>query len=158
MVMNKALWEIVGQMAVCINRNFDDGCYASCQTAGKTHCSRHLLIFKIKGCWWLQLHTDVVLIPFWQEAELHMLVSLSLFSALSVQPSSREIIMVLGLSLHRGDLGLQAEERSVRPVAEELEVLKELVAGLQHIKLIGELRGEGRGCRSQPWRFNSQHL
>lgn len=43
--------------------------------------------------------------------------------------------------MHRGDLGLEAEKRSIRPVTEELEVLKELMAGLQDIKLIGELWG-----------------
>lgn len=65
---------------------------------------------------------------------------------------------MLGLSLHGGHLGLEAEERSVRPVAEELEVLQELVAGLQDVKLVGEVRGEGGGRRSQPRRFDSQHL
>lgn len=63
------------------------------------------------------------------------------FSILFVQPSSRKIIIVLGLSLYRGDLGLEAEKRSIRPVTEELKVLKELMAGLQHIELIGELWG-----------------
>lgn len=61
-------------------------------------------------------------------------------------------------SLDRGDLGLKAEEGSVRPVTEELEVLKKLIGGLQDIKLIGEMRGEGGGRRTEPWRFNSQHL
>lgn len=63
------------------------------------------------------------------------------FSSVFVQPSSRKIIIVLGLSLHHGDLGLEAEKRSIRPVTEELEVLKELMAGLQDIELIGELWG-----------------
>ncbi|TNN81109.1 hypothetical protein EYF80_008765 [Liparis tanakae] len=44
----------------------------------------------------------------------------------------------LGSSLRRGDLGLEADECSVSPVTEELEVLKELVAGLQDIELIWE--------------------
>lgn len=65
---------------------------------------------------------------------------------------------MLGLSLHRGDLGLEAEEGSIRPVTEELEVLKELVAGLQDVELIREVWGQGGGRRSQPWRFDSQHL
>lgn len=43
--------------------------------------------------------------------------------------------------MHRGDLGLEAEKRSICPVTEELKVLKELMAGLQDIELIGELRG-----------------
>lgn len=63
------------------------------------------------------------------------------FSSVFVQPSSRKIIIVLGLSLHRRDLGLEAEKRSIRPVTEELEVLKELMAGLQDIELIRELWG-----------------
>lgn len=58
-----------------------------------------------------------------------------------VQPSSRKIIIVLGLSLYRRDLGLEAEKRSIGPVTEELEVLKELVAGLQDVELIGQLWG-----------------
>lgn len=65
---------------------------------------------------------------------------------------------VLGLSLHRGDLGLEAEKGSIRPVTEELEVLKELVAGLQDVELIREVWGQGGGRRSQPRSFNSQHL
>lgn len=93
------------------------------------------------------MHTEVVPIPFWQEAELHMCVSLSL-QCLSAQPSSRTIITVLGLSLHRGDLGLEAEKGSIRPVTEELEVLKELVAGLQDVELIREVWGQGGGGRS----------
>lgn len=98
----------------------------------------------------------VVLIPFWQEVELHICVSLSL-QCLTAQPSSRK--MMLGLSLHRGiDLGLEAEKGSVRPVTEELEVLKELMAGLQDVELIREVWWQGGGRRSQPWRFNSQHL
>lgn len=36
----------------------------------------------------------------------------------------------LGASLYCGDFGLEADECSVRPVAEELEVLEKLVAGL----------------------------
>lgn len=63
-----------------------------------------------------------------------------------------------GSSLYCGDFGLEAEERSVRPVTEELEVLKKLLTGLQDIKLIGELRGEGGGGRGQSWCLNSQHL
>lgn len=97
----------------------------------------------------------MVLIPFWQEVELHTCASLSL-QCLSAQPSSRE--MTLGLSLHRGDLGLEAEKGSIGPVTEELEVLKELVAGLQDVELIREVRGQGGGRRSQPRRFHSQHL
>lgn len=61
-------------------------------------------------------------------------------------------------SLDCSDLGLKAEEGSVRPVTEELEVLKKLIGGLQDIKLIGEVRGEGGGRRTEPWCFNSQHL
>lgn len=63
------------------------------------------------------------------------------FSSVLVQPSSRKRIIVLGLSLHRRDLGLEADKRSICPVTEELEVLKEFMAGLQDIKLIGELWG-----------------
>lgn len=63
-----------------------------------------------------------------------------------------------GSSLYCRDFGLEADESSVRPITEELEVLKKFMAGLQDIKLIGEVRGEGGGCWSQPWRFNSQHL
>lgn len=84
-----------------------------------------------------------------------MLLSLQCPSA---QPSSRKIIVVLGLSLHRGDLGLEAEKGSIRPVTEEFEVLKELMAGLQDIELIREVWGQGGGCRSQPRCLNSQHL
>lgn len=65
---------------------------------------------------------------------------------------------VLGLSLYCRDFGLEAEKRSVCPITEELKVLKELMAGLQDIKLIGQLDGEGGGGWSQLWCFNSQHL
>lgn len=63
-----------------------------------------------------------------------------------------------GPSLHCRNLGFKADERSVRPVTEELEVLEELVAGLQDIKLIGEVRGQGRSSWSQLWCFDSEHL
>lgn len=64
----------------------------------------------------------------------------------------------LGSSLSWRGFGLEADERSVRPITEELEVLKELVAGLQDIKLIGQVRREGGGCLSQLRGFDSQHL
>ena len=66
--------------------------------------------------------------------------------------------VLLGSSLDCSNFGLEADERSVRPITEELEVLEELVAGLQHIELIGEVGGEGGGGLSQPRCFNSQHL
>ncbi len=94
----------------------------------------------------------MVLIPLWLRRDTvypHWLCS---------QVVERKRTSVLGLSLYCRDFGLETEECSVCPVTEELEVLKKLVAGLQHIKLIGEVRGEGGGRRSQPWCFNSQHL
>lgn len=65
---------------------------------------------------------------------------------------------MLGLSLYCRDFGLEADKCSVCPVTEELEVLKKLMAGLQDIKLIGKMRGEGGGSWSQLWCFNSEHL
>lgn len=41
-------------------------------TGRKTHCSRHLeMLGYVKGCWWLQLHTNGVHICFRQEVEHH---------------------------------------------------------------------------------------
>lgn len=61
-------------------------------------------------------------------------------------------------SLYCRHFGLEADECSVCPIAEELEVLKKLLAGLEDVKLIGEVRGEGGGCWSLHWCFHSQHL
>lgn len=86
------------------------------------------------------------------EAGLHV-------STLALQPRScKEKNKCAQISLYCRDFGLKAEKCSVRPITEELEVLKELVAGLQDIKLIWEVRWEGGGGWSQPWCFNSQHL
>lgn len=96
------------------------------------------------------VHTDMVIIPLWLRRDCpHWLCS---------QAVERKRVNVLGLSLYCRDFGLEANECSVRPITEELEVLKKLMTRLQDIKLIWEVRGEGGGRRSQPWCFNSQHL
>lgn len=70
------------------------------------------------------VHTDMVLIPLWlrrDSVDPHWLCS---------QVVERKRTSVLGLSLYYSDFGLQADECSVRPITEELEVLKKLMAGL----------------------------
>lgn len=79
-------------------------------------------------------------------------------SSLTLPCTLRQRTHVFVLSLDCRDFGLEAKERSVCPITEELEVLKKLVAWLQDIELIGEVRGEGWGRLGQPWRFNSEHL
>lgn len=98
------------------------------------------------------VHSDRVLIPVWMRRGSkypHWLCR---------RVVKRRKTNELGSSLYCRDLRLEADECSVSPVTEELEVLKELMAGLQDIKLIWEVRGEGGGHLSQPWCFNSQHL
>ena len=90
------------------------------------------------------VYTDMVLIPLWLRQD-------SMYPHVCSQ-------IVCGSSLYCSNFGLEADECSVCPIAEELEVLKKLMTGLQDIELIGKVRGEGRGCRSQLWCVNSLHL
>lgn len=69
-----------------------------------------------------------------------------------------DIIRLLQLSLHCRDFRFEAEKCSVCPVAEELEVLKEFVAGLKDIKLVGQVRGQRRGRWGHSRCINFQHL
>lgn len=68
------------------------------------------------------------------------------------------IIRLLPLSLYCRDFGFEAKKCSVRPVAEELEVLKELVAGLKDVKLVGQVRGQRRGRWGHSRCIHFQHL
>lgn len=63
-----------------------------------------------------------------------------------------------GSSLHCRSFGLEAEERPIRPITEKLEVLQKLMAGLQDVKVRGEVRRQGRRSRIQLWCFDSLHL
>lgn len=85
----------------------------------------------------------MVLFPLWTKAELQGL----LFGS-----------ALCGSSLDCRSFGPEAEERSIGPITEELEVLEKLVAGLQDVKVRREVRREGGGGRSQLWCFNSLHL
>lgn len=111
-----------------------------------THADTQVDIWASLGMLSTTVHTDMVLFPFWWGRK-------SMYSHWLCSP-----LLLSVSSLDCSDLGLKAEEGSVCPVTEELEVLKKLIGGLQDIKLIGEVRGEGGGRRTEPWCFNSQHL
>lgn len=70
-----------------------------------------------------RVHTDMVFIPLWLRRD--SMCTRWLCSHI-VEGKN---MSVLG-SLYCGDLGLEADEGSVRPVTEQFEVLKQLVAGL----------------------------
>lgn len=106
----------------------------------------HRLIFwPVYGCRWLQCTLTWSCFPFDRDGSPCTL-------------TGSAVPLLSGWSLHCRNLGLEAEECPVRPVTEELEVLKKLIGGLQDVKLIGKVRGEGGGRWTQPWCFNSQHL
>lgn len=69
-----------------------------------------------------------------------------------------DIIRLLKLSLHCRDFGFEAKKCSVCPVAEELKVLKEFVAGLKDVKLVGQVRRQRRCRWGHSGCINFQHL